>query len=161
MACMANITSQKAGFLGPQYQHMLGHCPLNPTGGLRSPQTPGAIGYPPIIYKLPASTKENKNPAFDCEEALYIVTSWILFTIMIARRAKTMPTFCAQKLICVHLHCYHEYTILLLPCGLPKELLWMIEVHSLWPNLSKLIPSVIFRDFCSDRELIISQGWSK
>ena len=59
MACMANITSQKAGFLGSQYLQMLGlqgaSLPLNPpqgalprdpAGGLRSPQTPGANGYP-------------------------------------------------------------------------------------------------------------------
>ena len=46
MACMANITSQKAGFLGSQYQQMLGLQP--PTRGTApwTPQTPGAIGYP-------------------------------------------------------------------------------------------------------------------
>ena len=49
MACMANITSQKAGFLGSQYQQMLGlqggFAPLNlPQGAL--PLEPRAIGYP-------------------------------------------------------------------------------------------------------------------
>ena len=50
---------KKAGFLGSQYLQMLGlqvgfaplnpsqgALPLDPAGGLRSPQTPGAIGYP-------------------------------------------------------------------------------------------------------------------
>ena len=59
MACMANITSQKARFLGSQYLQMLGlqggFAPLNPpqgalprdpAGGLRSPQTPSTSGYP-------------------------------------------------------------------------------------------------------------------
>ena len=61
MACMANIhvASQKAVFLGSQYLQMLGlqggfaplnpkkgALPLDPAGGLLSPQTPGAIGYP-------------------------------------------------------------------------------------------------------------------
>ena len=72
MACMANITSQKAGFLGSQYLQMLGLRPPEPptrgaapwpARGFCRPQTPAAIGYPHIIYKLPALTKENKNPA--------------------------------------------------------------------------------------------------
>ena len=75
MACMANITSQKAGFLGSQYQQMLGLqaglAPLNPPQGalsleprwgLTQPPEPRRDWLPPIIYKLPASTKENKNP---------------------------------------------------------------------------------------------------
>ena len=77
MACMANITSQKAGFLGSQYQQMLGlqgglpppplnppqgALPLEPRWGLKQPPDPRRDWLPPIIYKLPASTKENKNP---------------------------------------------------------------------------------------------------
>ena len=41
MACMANML----GLRLPRTPHK-GHCPLNPAGGLHSPQTPGAIGYP-------------------------------------------------------------------------------------------------------------------
>ena len=59
MACMANITSQKAGFLGSQYQQMLG---LEPRWGLKQPPDPRRDWLPPIIYKLPASTKENQEP---------------------------------------------------------------------------------------------------
>ena len=74
MACMANITSQKAGFLGSQCQQMLGlrppeppqgALPLEPRWGLTQPPDPRRDWLPPIIYKLPASTKENKNPAND------------------------------------------------------------------------------------------------
>ena len=77
MACMANTTSQKAGILGSQYQQMLGLqggfaplkppqgvLPLEPHWGLKQPPDPPRNWLPPIIYKLPASTKENKNPAY-------------------------------------------------------------------------------------------------
>ena len=62
MACMANITSQKAGFLGFQYLQMLG---LDPAGGLRSPQTPGAIGYP-LSLKITCFNKRKQEPCM-CE----------------------------------------------------------------------------------------------
>ena len=37
--------------------------PLEPRWGLRQHSDPRRDWLPPIIYKLPASTKENKNPA--------------------------------------------------------------------------------------------------
>ena len=48
--------------------------------------------------------------AFYCEEALHIVTLWILFTIMITRWAKTTPTFCTNELIRARMHCYLVYS---------------------------------------------------
>ena len=80
-------------------------------------------------------------------EALYIVTSWTLFTIMIARGAKTTPTFCLQELIRARLHCYHAYSIVTSwtsKRAVVNEWGFVVFAQNLW----KLIPSVInFKDF--------------
>ena len=72
MACMANITSQKAGFLGSQYLQMLeiqggfvplnppqGPLPLDPAGGLRRP--PARL-VTPYHLKITCFNKRKQEP---------------------------------------------------------------------------------------------------
>ena len=75
MACMANITSQKAGFLGSQYLQMLGllggFTPLNsPTRGTAPwPPDPRAIDYP-YHWKITCFNKRKQEPWLGLELGL-------------------------------------------------------------------------------------------
>ena len=59
MACMANITSQKAGFLGSQYLQMLN--PLTPLGAYAAPRPPARLVTPHHL-KITCLNKRKQEP---------------------------------------------------------------------------------------------------
>ena len=62
-----------------------------------------------FVIRMRGNSVSSVLSAFDCEEALYIVTSWILFTIMITRQ--NHAHFLRIRADTHTLHCYHAYSI--------------------------------------------------